>query len=58
MERDRKESLDHGQQLDKALRMSDLFIRNGDSSDIRIKGQIERIFSLLHGQNGITPTSD
>lgn len=56
MERDRSEDIEHGQQLDKSLKLADLFIRNSYSHRPAIIKQIERFLKLSHGENGITPT--
>lgn len=56
MERDRKQEEENGQQLDKALKMADFFIRSDRGTIDSIKKQMDRFVSLLHGQNGITPT--
>lgn len=55
-ETDRAENSRHGQELEKTLQLSDLFIRNTSKSSERIKSQLARFFDLVHGRNGITPT--
>jgi deoxycytidylate deaminase len=57
IEKDRKENLEHGQQLEKTLKLADLFIRNHALLNNRIENQLSRFFDLLHGKNGITPTN-
>lgn len=56
MDRDRKQEEENGQQLDKALKMADFFIRSDRGTIESIKKQMDRFISLLHSQNGITPT--
>ena len=56
MDRDRREDIKYGQQLDKTLLHADLFIRNSHSNRNAIRGQLERFINLVHGKNGITPT--
>ncbi len=57
MERDRREDETHGQQLDKALQMADFFISTDYGTTAPIERKLRRFFGLLHGENGITPTS-
>lgn len=54
--RDRKSSLDEGQQTEKAILDADFFVRNNQShvSDLNIKAK--RFIDLIHGKNGITPS--
>lgn len=56
MERDKRENLDHGQQLEKTLQLADLFVRNSKLNNIRIRGQLNRFFKLIHGYVGVSPT--
>ncbi len=56
MQRDQKESIEHGQQLDKTLELADYFIRNTHSSRDALDTQIQRLINLIHGKNGVTPT--
>jgi deoxycytidylate deaminase len=56
IERDRKERLNNGQQLDKALQLADFFIRNDHYNMEAIKSQIQRFIKLIHGENGLSPT--
>lgn len=58
MERDQKEDFKYGQQLDKTLELSDLFVRNNHSNSSAIEIQVKRFFELVHGKQGITPTLD
>lgn len=58
MERDKKEKIDHGQQLIKTLQHSDFFIRNNKTNIASLENPIKRFISLLLGQNDITPTID
>jgi len=56
IERDRKQEEENGQQLDKALQMADFFVRNDRGNLEPVKTHITRFLSLLHGENGVTPT--
>lgn len=56
MERDRKDDLNHGQQLEKTLKLADLFIRNTNFQSDNVQFQVDRFINLIHGQNGITPS--
>lgn len=56
MERDRKDDLGHGQQLEKTLKLADLFIRNTNFQSDNVQFQVDRFINLIHGQNGITPS--
>jgi len=58
MERDRKEDDDAGQQLEKTLQLADFFIRDSHSNEQILSSKINRLVKLIHGYNGITPTSD
>lgn len=58
IEKDRKEDIKHGQQLEKTLLFSDYFINHSSGNLPSIKANIERFLSLAHGVNGITPTRD
>jgi deoxycytidylate deaminase len=58
MERDRREEDEHGQQLDKTLKLSDFFIRNNYQNDQTISGPLRRFFALIHGHTAHTPTKD
>lgn len=56
MQRDQKQSLEHGQKLDKTLELGDYFIRNTHSSREALSTQLQRLINLIHGKNGVTPT--
>jgi len=58
MERDRKEDMSYGQQLEKTLLLADFFIRDNHSNDKILLGKVERFIQLMHGYNGLTPTYD
>lgn len=57
MERDRQERQDSGQQMEKTLLHADFFIRNEKSNTTQLTAPIERFLHLIHGANGITPTT-
>ncbi|VUD41016.1 tRNA-specific adenosine deaminase [Thalassocella blandensis] len=57
MQEDRKGENEFGQQLEKTLKLSDLFIRNTNQHVDRISKQFNRFIRMLHGVVGITPTS-
>lgn len=57
IERDRKSSIKHGQQVEKCLHKSDYFIRNIDDED-QIVGSVDRFIKLIHGTARITPKID
>ncbi|SFT69451.1 Deoxycytidylate deaminase [Pseudoalteromonas sp. DSM 26666] len=54
--RDRKAEEKHGQQTEKTILDSDIFIRNCQSHVAMLKFSIKRFLNLIHGVNGITPT--
>lgn len=56
LHRDRKAEEKCGQQTEKTILDSDIFIRNCQSHLARLKSSIKRFFNLIHGVNGITPT--
>lgn len=58
IDRDRKQDITHGQQLDKALKLSDFFIRNSDSNKKILESQIRRFVNIMHGAVDETPTRD
>lgn len=58
MERDRKENIKYGQQLEKTLLLADFFIRDNHSNPKILYGKLERFIKLMHGYNGLTPTHD
>lgn len=57
MERDRKQEIDNGQQLDKALKLADFFVSTDAGTTLSLQRKLRRFIGLLHGQNGLTPTS-
>jgi deoxycytidylate deaminase len=57
MERDRRQEADNEQQLDKALQMADFFISTDHGTTTSLQSKLKRFFDLIHGGNGITPTS-
>ncbi|PKV13288.1 anti-phage dCTP deaminase [Xanthomonas prunicola] len=56
MERDRKEGMSHGQNLEKTLQLADFFVRNSSSNTKAIKGPVDRFLRLVHGDLSVTPT--
>lgn len=58
MDKDRKQDISHGQQLEKTLLLADFFIRDNHSNDKILLGKVDRFIKLMHGYNGMTPTSD
>jgi len=56
--RDRKDSNDHGQQVEKTLYGADYFIRNTHNQSQLLERAVDRFINLVHGVNGITPTID
>lgn len=56
--RDRKDSDDYGQQVEKTLYSADFFIRNVHNQSQLLQASVERFIKLVHGVNGITPTHD
>ncbi len=58
MDKDRKQNISHGQQLEKTLLLADFFIRDNHSNDKILFDKIERFIKLMHGYNGMTPTYD
>jgi deoxycytidylate deaminase len=57
MERDRRQEENNGQQLDKALQMADFFISTDHNTTPALQKKLKRFLDLLHGENGLTPTS-
>ena len=55
---DRKQSEDHGQQLDKTLNLCDYYISVANASKADVAIQVQRFFDLIHGNGVHTPTSD
>jgi deoxycytidylate deaminase len=59
IDRDRNElNAAHGQKLEKTLQRADYFIRNNQDSVSNLAGPCQRFAALVHGKNGITPTTD
>ncbi|BBP74204.1 deoxycytidylate deaminase [Pseudomonas sp. Ost2] len=59
IERDRNElNASHGQKLEKTLQRADYFIRNNQDSVSNLAAPCQRFAALVHGKNGITPTTD
>lgn len=56
IERDRKDSEDNGQQLDKTLQYAEFFINNSNANVDRRREAVKRFLGLIHGDNGYTPT--
>lgn len=54
--RDRKTEEKHGQQTEKTILDSDVFIHNSQNNITHLKNTFVRFFNLIHGKNGITPT--
>lgn len=57
IERDRKSSEKHGQQVEESLHKSDYFIRNIDVTE-EISKSVDRFLKLIHGTNHVTPSKD
>ncbi|TRO13712.1 deoxycytidylate deaminase [Ectopseudomonas mendocina] len=58
VERDRKDNVTHGQQLEKTIHKSDFFVKHNLKSSGNITKPCQRFVGLVHGENGITPTRD
>ncbi|MEG8236297.1 anti-phage dCTP deaminase [Pseudomonas orientalis] len=58
IERDRKDNVDHGQQLEKTIHKSDFFVKHTLKNSGNITKPCKRFVGLVHGENGITPTRD
>lgn len=58
IERDRKENLNHGQQLEKTVYKADFFVKHSLTSSRNITKPCKRFADLVHGENGITPSRD
>ena len=56
MERDRKESDDNGQQLEKTLQHAEFFVSNSRNNREELLVSLKRFIGLIHGDNGLTPT--
>lgn len=57
IERDRNSNDKFGQHVEKAIQMSDYFIRNLDDVS-KLSASIRRFINLIHGVGNITPTRD
>jgi deoxycytidylate deaminase len=55
--RDRKSEDKYGQQAEKTILDSDIFIKNNQSHVSHLRKSVKRFFCLIHGVNGITPTT-
>lgn len=58
IDRDREDEDDHGQQLDRTLKLSDFFIRHSSGNKSAMEGQARRFVKLIHGAVDITPSKD
>lgn len=58
VERDRKDNVTHGQQLEKTIHKADYFVKHSLKSSGNITKPCKRFVGLVHGENGITPTRD
>lgn len=58
IERDRKDNVTHGQQLEKTVHKSDFFVKHSLKNSGNITKPCKRFVGLVHGENGITPTRD
>lgn len=58
VERDRNENDDFGQKLEKTIQHADFFIRHSLGAVQSLTPPCERFVGLVHGKNGLTPTSD
>lgn len=58
VERDRKENVTHGQQLEKTVHRADFFVKHSLKNSGNITKPCKRFVGLVHGENGITPTRD
>lgn len=56
MERDRKESDDNGQQLEKTLQHAEFFVSSSRNNREELLASLKRFIGLIHGDNGLTPT--
>lgn len=57
MERDRRQDQDNGQQLDKALKLADFYTSTDAGTTSALQRKLKRFVGLLHGENGISPTT-
>jgi deoxycytidylate deaminase len=58
IERDRRDNVDHGQQLEKTVHKADFFVKHSLTNSGNITKPCKRFAGLVHGENGITPTKD
>ncbi|HCL3994031.1 anti-phage dCTP deaminase [Pseudomonas aeruginosa] len=59
IDRDKNEpSSAYGQKLEKTIQLSDYFISNSQKNESSLTGPTQRFVDLVHGKNGITPSSD
>lgn len=58
IERDRKDNVKHGQQLEKTIHKADFFVKHSLTNSGNIVDPCRRFVGLVHGENGITPTRD
>ena len=58
IERDRNENDVNGQKLEKTIQYADFFIRHEFGGAKTLAQPCERFVGLVHGSNGLTPTSD
>jgi deoxycytidylate deaminase len=58
IERDRRDNVDHGQQLEKTVHKADFFVKHTLTNSVNITKPCKRFVGLVHGENGITPTRD
>ena len=56
--RDRKASIDHGQQVEKTIQSSDYFVHNIHNQNQLLEESVNRFIKLVHGINGMSPTID
>lgn len=57
MERDRRQDEENGQQLDKALKLADFYTSTDAGTTSSLQRKLKRFVGLLHGENGISPTT-
>lgn len=58
IERDRKESDDNGQQLDKTLHHADFFVSHSRQNITGLRESLTRFVELIHGQAGHSPNAE
>jgi deoxycytidylate deaminase len=57
MERDRRQDEENGQQLDRALKLADFYTSTDAGTTTSLQRKLKRFVGLLHGENGISPTT-